>query len=158
MNEPRVDAIGWSEYFMRVAQLTALRSKDPRTQVGAVIVSHEKKILGTGYNGMVRVVKGDNDQIFTWSKGEGINNKRHFVVHAEANAIMNSTTSLKNARIFCTKFPCCECAKLIVQSGIKIIYFSGAIDLNPDADHCQLASTMLFDAAGIKCKQIAPEL
>ena len=154
----RIDAIGWSEYFMRVAQLTALRSKSPNTQVGCVIASPDKKILSTGYNGHIRVTKGDNDKIFPWGSGRGINNKNNFVVHAEANAILNATSSLKNARLFSTHFPCCESAKLIVQCGIKIVYFCGAINLDPDSEDCHLASTMLFDAAGVKCKQIEPPL
>ena len=155
----RIDAIGWSEYFLRIAELTALRSKAPNTQVGCVIASPDKKILSTGYNGMVRTIKGDNDKIFPWkSGGRGINNKNNFVVHAAANAVINATGSLKNARIFCTHFPCCECAKLICQSGIRLVYFSGSIDLDPDAESCELASTILFDAAGVKCKQMPPQL
>ena len=152
MNDPRVDAIGWTEYFQRVARLTSLRSKDPSTQVGCVIVSPEKKIIGTGYNGMVSCK--ENDTLFPWGKGEGVNNKKHFVVHAEANAILNATGSLKNARIFCTRFPCAECAKLICQSGIKIVYFEGTIDLDPNAEYCQLASTMMLDACNVKCKPL----
>ena len=133
---------------MKVAEVTAMRSKDPNTQVGAVIVNPHKRIVATGYNGMVTCK--DNDDIFPWGKDEGIKNKKHFVCHAEANAILNATAPLKNARMFVTKFPCAECAKLICQSGVKVVYYQGDIDRSPDSQYCQLASTMMFDACGIR--------
>ena len=152
MNDPNPTPIGWTEYFQRVARLTSLRSKDPSCRVGCVIVSPDKRIISTGYNGMVACK--NNDTLFPWCKGEGINNKKHFVVHAEVNAIINATASLKNARMFCMRFPCCECAKLIAQSGIKIVYYEGDIDLDPNSEYCQLASRMMFDACGVKMKSL----
>ena len=145
-------AIGWTEYFQNIARLTAKRSKDPSCKVGCVIVNSQKKIIATGYNGMVCCK--DNDRKFPWGKGEGIENKKHFVVHAEANAIINATAPLKNARMFCTRFPCAECAKLICQSGVKIVYYEGEIDRDPDSQYCQAASIMMFDACEIRYKAL----
>lgn len=117
----RKDYLSWDEYFMGVAKLSALRSKDPNTRVGACIVNSDLRIVGIGYNGMP---KGADDQIFPWqNEGEFLETKYPYVVHAEANAILNATQSLKNAMIYVTLFPCNECTKLIIQSGIKEIVF-----------------------------------
>ena len=117
----RVDYISWDEYFMWVAMLSAQRSKDPRTQVGACIVSEDKKILGTGYNWFPHKCSDDE---FPWEREGGFCDKKYaYVVHAEANAILNSTTSLKDASIYVYELPCNECAKLIIQSGIKRVVF-----------------------------------
>lgn len=146
------DPIGWTEYFQRLARLTAKRSKDPSCKVGCVIVNPQKKIVATGYNGMVSC--DNNDEVFPWApQSEGvpkIETKYPFVVHAEANALMNATTPLRNCRMFVTRFPCCECAKLICQSGIKIVYFEGDIDRDPDSKYCQAASIKMFKACGIR--------
>lgn len=144
----RTDYISWDEYFMGVAILSSKRSKDPSTQVGACIVNKDKKIVGIGYNGFPR---GVDDDAFPWGKeGNYVDTKYPYVVHAEPNAILNSTTSLVGSTIYVTLFPCCECAKLIIQSGIKeIVYIS---DKNAHEDST-IASKRLFEAAGVKLRQ-----
>ena len=138
--------ISWDEYFMGVALLSAKRSKDPSTQVGACIVNEDKRIIAIGYNGFPR---GCSDEVFPWGKNDNnpLNNKYPYVVHAEANAILNSTTSLKNSTLYVTLFPCNECAKLLIQSGIKhIVYMS---DRNVGLQTSFTASKKMLDAAGI---------
>ena len=144
----RKDYLSWDEYFMGLAILSSMRSKDPSTQVGACIVNKDKKIVGIGYNGFPH---GINDDEFPWGKeGDYIDTKYPYVVHAEPNAILNSTTSLVGCSIYVTLFPCCECAKLIIQSGIKeIVYIS---DKNA-CDDTTIASKRLFEAAGVKLRQ-----
>ncbi|MFW6319714.1 MAG: deoxycytidylate deaminase, partial [Bacillota bacterium] len=105
----RQDYISWDEYFMGVARLSAMRSKDPSTQVGACIVSAAKRIVGIGYNGFPRGI--DDDQYPWENEGEFINTKYPYVVHAEPNAILNSTVQLDDATLYVTLFPCHECAK-----------------------------------------------
>lgn len=119
----REDYLSWDEYFMGVAFLSGMRSKDPSTQVGACIIDKEKKIIGMGYNGFPL---GSSDDEMPWGKtGDFLDTKYPYVVHAELNAILNSIKSLKESTIYVTHFPCNECAKAIVQSGIKkVIYFS----------------------------------
>ena len=115
--------IVWDEYFMGVAILSSMRSKDPSTKVGACIVNQDKKIVGIGYNGFPM---GCSDDEFPWDReGDFLDCKYPYVVHAEPNAILNSTVSLKDATIYVTLFPCNECAKLIIQSGIKEIVYMG---------------------------------
>ena len=121
----RTDYISWDEYFMGVALLTAQRSKDNTSQVGACIVSRENKILSMGYNGMPT---GCFDDDMPWEReGEPLKTKYMYVCHAELNAILNhasGTGSLKGARIYTTLFPCNECAKALIQSGIsQVIYY-----------------------------------
>src|SRR6056297_3306318 len=117
----RTDYISWDQYFMGVALLSAMRSKDPKTQVGACIVNEEKRIIGIGYNGFPIGVEDDD---FPWESSESwLDSKYPYVVHAEPNAILNATVSLKNASLYVTLFPCNECAKLIIQSGIKELVF-----------------------------------
>jgi dCMP deaminase len=144
----RTDYISWDEYFMGVAILSSKRSKDPSTQVGACIVNPDKKIVGIGYNGFPN---GIDDNQFPWGKqGDYVDTKYPYVVHAEPNAILNATTSLKNCTIYVTLFPCCECAKLIIQSGIKEIVY--IYDFHA-TDDTTIASKRLFDAAGVKYRQ-----
>ena len=112
----RTDYINWDEYFMGIALLTAMRSKDPSSQVGACIVSPENKILSLGYNGMPI---GCDDDAMPWEReGDPLDTKYMYVCHAELNAILNSAhNNLKGARVYVTLFPCNECAKAIIQSG-----------------------------------------
>ena len=120
----RQDYLTWDEYFMGIAQLAAQRSKDNNTQVGACIVNDENKILSIGYNGMPT---GCDDDLMPWERsGDPLNTKYFYVCHAELNAILNySGGSLKGSRVYVTLFPCNECTKAIIQSGIKeIIYLS----------------------------------
>lgn len=142
----RIDYIGWDAYFMGIAQLSAQRSKDPQTQVGACIVSEDKKILSMGYNGMPM---GCDDDILPWAReGEVLNTKYPYVCHAELNAILNSgTNSLKGTTLYATLFPCNECAKAIIQAGIvKLIYKE---DKYAESDSV-IASKRMFDMVGIQ--------
>ena len=121
----RLEYLSWDEYFMGVAMLSSLRSKDPSTQTGACIVNDLKKIISVGYNG---ATIGMDDDIFPWdSRGEETNDlvttKNPWVVHAELNAILNSPAPLKDTTLYVTFFPCNECAKAIVQSGIKKVIY-----------------------------------
>lgn len=149
----RKDYIKWDEYFMGLAFLSAERSKDPSTQVGACIVSEEKNILSIGYNGLPR---GCNDDEFPWERNDpdAAKNKYAYVAHAELNAITNSQgKSLKNSTIYVTLFPCNECAKLIIQSGIKQIIY--ASDKYADT-FATITSKCLLDAAGVDYQQYEP--
>jgi dCMP deaminase len=146
----RKDYISWDEYFMGIALWSAKRSKDPSTQVGACIVNQYDKIVGIGYNGFPI---GCSDDLLPWERTSDNQNetKYPYVVHAEANAILNSTKDLHNARIYVALFPCNECTKLIIQSGIKeILYLS---DKYKDTDPVK-ASKKMLDMAGVKYKQL----
>jgi dCMP deaminase len=138
--------ISWDEYFMGVALLSAKRSKDPNTQVGACLVNDDKRIIGIGYNGFPR---GCSDNEFPWGKGDldPLNTKYPYVVHAEANAILNSNVStLEGATLYVSLFPCNDCAKLIIQSGIKHIVY---MDDKYKNDSSNIASRRMFDASGV---------
>ena len=145
MCNKREDYITWDEYFMGIAKLSAERSKDPNTQVGCCIVSDENKILSMGYNGFPT---GCSDDDFPWGKGEGLDSKYLYSTHSELNAILNYPgASLKNARLYVTLFPCNECAKAIIQSGIRtVIYDSDKYAEQPSF----IASKRMFDAAGVR--------
>ena len=150
----RPDYINWDEYFMGVAMLAARRSKDPNTQVGACIVDSENRILSTGYNGFPY---GCSDDEYPWSReGETASNTKYpFVVHAELNAILNASgKSLAGARLYVGLFPCNECAKAIIQSGIsEVIYLS---DKYADTEMTKISRRMLT-AAGVKLTQMKPK-
>ena len=148
MTEKRKDYISWDEYFMGVAMLSGMRSKDPSTQVGCCIVSQDNIILSTGYNGFP---KGCSDDEFPWER-EGNDTKYPFVVHAELNAILNCNgKSLKGSKIYVALFPCNECAKAIIQSGIgEVIYLSDKYA----STAATLASKRMLDAAGVSYRQL----
>ncbi|CAL8087836.1 unnamed protein product [Orchesella dallaii] len=154
LSKKRVDFLNWSDYFMGVALLSAMRSKDPITQVGACIVTEENKIVGIGYNGMP---SGCDDDEFPWGKESEFKteNKYMYVCHAEMNAILNKIVGqLNGCRMYVALFPCNECAKLIIQSGIKdVIYLSNK---NWNQDSC-IASRRMLDAAGVtyRCVSIS---
>ena len=147
----RENFISWDEYFMGVAILSGQRSKDPNTQVGACIVNRDHRIIGVGYNGFPA---GCNDDKFPWSReGDFLDTKYPYVVHAELNAILNSIKNLKDCIIYVALFPCNECAKAIIQSGItEIVYLSDKYD---GTDIVTASKAMLKDA-GIKLRQIKP--
>ena len=152
INKQRRDYLSWDEYFMGIAKLSAMRSKDPSTQVGACIVGNDNRILSIGYNGCPN---GFPDDVFPWNReGEPLNTKYMYVCHAEMNAILNyrgNRKELENAKIYVDLFPCNECAKLIIQAGIKeVIYLS---DKYKDTDGV-IASKRLFDTCGVKYSQI----
>ena len=146
----RTDYISWDEYFMGVALLAARRSKDPNTQVGACIVSPDNIILSTGYNGLPCSC---SDDVFPWER-EGAETKYPYVVHAELNAILNAGGRvLRGARLYVALFPCNECAKAIIQSGIKeLIYLS---DKYHDT-HASIASRRMFNMTGVKYRAYEP--
>lgn len=146
MSNKRDDYISWDEYFMGVAKLSGLRSKDPNTQVGACIVSEDNKILSMGYNGFPR---GCSDDEFPWAReGEPLDSKYFYVTHSELNAILNYRGgSLEGAKIYVSLFPCNECAKAIIQAGIKtIVYDSDKYAGTPST----IASKRMLDAAGVR--------
>ena len=146
----RIDHITWDEYFMGIAVLSSLRSKDPNTQVGACIVSPDKKIIGVGYNGFPT---GCSDDELPWEReGDWINTKYPYVCHAELNAILNSPiSSLKGATLYVALFPCTECAKAIIQTGIKkVIYLS---DKYAESDQTK-ASKMMLKSAGVEFEKL----
>ena len=147
----RADYISWDEYFMGIAMLAARRSKDPNTQVGACIVSPDNIIISTGYNGMP---KGCSDDEFPWER-TGPETKYPYVVHAELNAILNANDrDLRGSRIYVALFPCNECAKAIIQSGVtEVLYLS---DKYKDS-MMDLASKRMLRAAGVKFTQLRPE-
>ena len=150
----RTDYISWDEYFMGVAKLAARRSKDPSTQVGACIVSQENIIISTGYNGMP---KGCSDDLFPWDReGDPEMTKYPYVVHAELNAILNASgRDLRGSRIFVALFPCNECAKAIIQCGIKeVVYLS---DKYKDTMG-NIASKRMLMAAGVKITKLQTQL
>lgn len=149
----RKDFIDWDEYFMGIALLSSMRSKDPNTQVGACIVNEDKRIVGVGYNGLP---KGCNDEDFPWERdGEFLETKYPYVCHAELNAILNSIQSLKDCIIYVALFPCNECSKAIIQSGIKEIVYLSDKHNGTDANK---ASKKMLETAGIKFRQFTPKL
>ncbi|MBI9075570.1 MAG: dCMP deaminase family protein [Desulfatibacillum sp.] len=150
MSQKRNDYLTWDEYFMGVACLSALRSKDPNTQVGACVVNQKKKIVGIGYNGFPT---GCSDDILPWSREGGVlDTKYAYVCHAELNAILNSIVSdLDGCTLYVALFPCNECAKIIIQSGIReIVYLS---DKYAETDPVK-ASKIMLDMAGVKCRRL----
>lgn len=151
-NLKRKNYLNWDEYFMGIAKLTAGRSKDPSTQVGACIVSSDNRVLSAGYNG---APNGFDDDKFPWGRdGNPLETKYLYVCHAEANAIDNFRgykKEFEGARIYVDLFPCNECAKRIIQSGIKeVIYLS---DKYADKDAFK-ASKLLFDSCGVKYRKL----
>ena len=149
----RTDYINWDEYFMGIALLTAMRSKDPSSQVGACIVSPENKILSLGYNGMPI---GCDDDAMPWEReGDPLDTKYMYVCHAELNAILNSAhNNLKGARVYVTLFPCNECAKAIIQSGISEVVYYG--DKYHDSDS-SVAARFMFKKAGVRLTAYTPQ-
>ncbi len=147
MSNKRLDYLDWDTYFMAVAKLSSKRSKDPSTQVGACIVSDDNRILSIGYNG---TPNGFDDDVFPWDRdGHPLETKYLYVVHAERNAILNyrgHRRDFVNAKIYVDLFPCNECAKEIIQSGIKeVIYLSDKYSATDEV----VASKRLFDACGV---------
>ncbi len=146
MSDKRTDYISWDEYFMGIAFLSGMRSKDPNTQVGACIVSTDHKILSMGYNGFP---KGCSDDEYPWARvGDPLDNKYFYTTHSELNAILNYRGgSLEGATLYVSLFPCNECAKAIIQSGItRIVYDSDKYDGTPSI----IASKRMLKSAGVE--------
>ena len=153
MEQPRSNAISWDECFMRMAHVIAERSKDPSTQAGAVITTQNNVVIGMGYNGFPRGI--DNDKLPWEREGGFLDTKYAFVCHAEENAVYNSTTSVKDGKIYCTLFPCNECTKTLIQTGIKEVVFES--DKYHDTNVWK-ASRRMLDGAGIKYRQYICDL
>ena len=142
----RTDYISWDEYFMGVSILSGMRSKDPNTQVGACIVGKDHRILSMGYNGFPN---GCSDDLFPWAReGATLETKYAFVAHSELNAILNCRGgNLDGATLYVSLFPCNECAKAIIQAGIKkVVYASDKYKDTP----ASIASRKMFDASGVE--------
>ena len=141
----REDYISWDEYFTGVAHLSGMRSKDPNTQVGACIVSKDNKILSMGYNGFPN---GCSDEDFPWDReGEELSTKYPFVTHGEMNAILNYRGgSLDGTKLYVSLFPCNECAKAIIQAGIKVVVYDSD---KYEGTVANRAAKRMFDAAGV---------
>ena len=152
INKQRKGNLSWDEYFMGIAKLSSMRSKDPNTQVGACIVGNDNRILSIGYNGCPN---GFNDDEFPWEReGEPLNTKYLYVCHAEMNSVLNyrgNRKELESARIYVDLFPCNECAKIIIQAGIKEVIYLSDKYANTDGT---IASKRLFDKCGVKYRQI----
>lgn len=139
---------------MGVALLSAKRSKDPNTQVGACIVNDKNKIVGAGYNGLPI---GCNDDDFPWAKEGGfLDTKYPYICHAELNAILNNIgMDLKGCKIYTALFPCNECAKAIIQSGIaEVIYLSDKYD----GTNVFKASKKMLDTAGVMYRKVETKI
>ncbi len=150
----RKDYISWDEYFMGVAILSAKRSKDPSTQVGACIVNKKNRIVGTGYNGLPA---GCSDDDFPWDKhGDFLETKYPYVCHAELNAILNNIgMDLAGCRIYTALFPCNECSKAIIQSGIsEVVYLSDKYEATDTAK----ASKRMLENAGVLCRKVVTNI
>lgn len=141
--------ISWDEYFMGVAKLSAKRSKDPNTQVGCCIVNQDKRIVAVGYNGLP---KNCVDEDYPWANrvGELQDTKYAYVVHAELNAILNATTPLKGCSLYVTLYPCNECVKSIIQSGISEVIFE---DNKYEGANFDLAAKKMLQSANMKVRQ-----
>ena len=149
----KADYLKWDEYFMGIALLSAQRSKDPNTCVGACIVSQDNKILSVGYNGMP---KGCSDDEYPWDReGDELETKYFYVCHAELNAILNYTGSdIKGARVYTTLFPCNECAKALIQAGVtEVIYYCDKYD----GTKANIAAKRMFTSAGVSFRSLAPQ-
>ena len=153
-DKSRKGYLSWDQYFISIAKLTAMRSKDPNTQVGACIVSSDNRILSIGYNG---TPNGYEDKIFPWDReGDALNTKYMYVCHAELNSILNfrgGSRGLEGSKIYVDLFPCNECAKAIIQSGIKEIIYKN--DKYKDTDSVIVSKKML-DTCGVTYRQYIP--
>lgn len=149
MEKARENFISWDECFMRMAHVISERSKDPSTQVGAVIADQNNVVIGLGYNGFPR---STDDSAFTWEReGEKMSDKKYaYICHAEENAIYNASKQPKECKIYSTLFPCNECSKALVQNGIKEVIYES--DKYHD-DDMFVASRRILDAAGVVCRQ-----
>lgn len=149
----RQDYISWDEYFMAVAELAGMRSKDPNSQVGCCIVSDDNKILSMGYNGLPR---GLSDDEYPWSREDPdpLKTKYPYVTHSELNAILNYRGgSLEGSKLYVSLFPCNECAKAIIQAGIRTVIYRE--NKYPDSDAVK-ASMRMFRSARVECRQYEP--
>jgi len=151
-NDKRKDYFSWDETFMQICKVIAQRSKDPNTQNGACIVDQDNIIIGLGYNGFPR---GCSDDELPWAREGNFGDKKYaYVVHAEANAMFNTNSDTRGAKLYCSLFPCNECAKITVQLGLKEIIYES--DKYHDDEQWQAARKIL-DLAGVKYRQYIPK-
>jgi dCMP deaminase len=147
----RTGVLSWDQYFMGMAHLSALRSKDPNTRVGCCIINPEKRVVGLGYNGFPA---GCSDDEYSWEReGDFLDTKYPYVVHAELNAILNSTQKLAGCTLYVSLFPCNECAKAIIQAGIRTVIYEND-KYNGTKENT--ASKKMFQDAGVKLIQMEP--
>ncbi|RXG55036.1 Deoxycytidylate deaminase, partial [Armadillidium vulgare] len=148
----RVNFLPWEDYFMSVAFLSGMRSKDPSSQVGACIVNSDNIIVSIGYNGMPR---GCSDDCMPWAKEAESRLETKYICHAEMNAVVNKNSAdVAGCRIYVVLFPCNECAKIVIQSRIKeIVYYSDKHKNKPET----IASKRMFDMAGISYRKYSPK-
>ncbi|KAF0851524.1 MAG: dCMP deaminase family protein [Spiroplasma poulsonii] len=147
--QKRTDYLSWDDFFLSVAHVCAMRSKDPNTQVGSCVVNQIGQIIATGYNGLPR---GLNDNEFPWAReGEYLETKYPYVAHAELNAILSAHTNLENCRIYTTLFPCAECAKIIIQVGIKEVIYDDDKYVGTDDNK---AAKRMFDQAQVSYRSL----
>ena len=145
----RKDVLSWDQYFMGMAHLSAMRSKDPNTRVGACIVNPQKRVVGLGYNGFPY---GCEDDEFPWARdGQFLETKYPYVVHAELNAILNSIQDLHGCTLYVSLFPCNECAKAIIQAGITCVVYESD---KYDGTEGNIESKRMFHDAGVKLIQL----
>lgn len=142
--------LSWDQYFIALAKISGMRSKDPNTKVGAVLVNDANRVIGLGYNGMPK----GNDDDFTWKRdGDKLNNKYAYVVHAEMNAILNAIKYVENSRLYVSLFPCSNCAKFVVQAGVKEIVYED--DKYAETDDDKIAK-QIFNKSNVKLRKITP--
>jgi dCMP deaminase len=150
----RKDYLHWDDYFMGVAFLSAMRSKDPSTQVGACIVNSDKRIVAIGYNGFPA---GCSDDKLPWARSADneLDTKYPYVCHAEMNAILNKNSAdVKGCTIYVALFPCNDCTKLIIQSGISAIVYMSDKYHNSNS---MIASRRMLDLSGVQYRQHVPQ-
>jgi len=151
-NDKKKDYFSWDETFMHLCHVIAQRSKDPNTQNGSCIVNDKNIVIGLGYNGFPN---GCSDDKLSWKReGDFCDKKYAYVVHAEANAILNASVSTDGAKVYCTLFPCNECAKVIIQKGIKEVIFESD---KYHSDDIWKASRKMLDMAGVKYRKYVPK-
>jgi dCMP deaminase len=140
--------ISWDECFMRMSHVISERSKDPNTQVGAVVVNYNNVVVGVGYNGFPRGIEND---ALPWEREGGFEDTKYaYVCHAEENAIYNANNSTKGCKIYCIELPCNECAKTIIQNGIKEVIFESTKHINTPG---VAAAKKMFKLTGVKVRQ-----
>lgn len=150
------DILAWDDYFMSLAHLSAKRSKDPNTKVGAVIVNNKQRVVGIGYNGFPRTLHSQNDEDYPWEKqGTTLDTKYAYVVHAELNAILNANQAVDGCKIYVSLFPCNECAKAIIQAGIvEIVYEDDKYFMEDSVK----ASKLMLKNAGVTLRKLEHRL
>lgn len=147
----RKEYLSWQDYFIVIAQVCALRSKDPHTQVGSVIVNKNKEIVATGYNGLPW---GLSDDTYPWEReGNYLETKYPYIIHAEANAVIHARQNCEGFSLYTTLFPCNECAKLIIQCGIKQVFYAND---KYQAKEEVVAARKMFDDARVEYSFVFP--